>query len=350
MSETMIAAVLTGHGGPDVLEVRNDVPIPSPAPGQLLLKVSASAVNNTDIWTRQGAYGAVGDPDAVAGWRGVPLSFPRIQGTDIVGRVIEVGEGVEPARIGQRVLIDPALYDSDADDANFVEVLGSEYDGGFAEYVAVNAQSAYDVHDSPLTDDQLACLPTAYGTAMGMLERAGVIAGERVLVTGASGGVGFALVQLVAARGAIAIALTSEGRQAILRQAGADHVVLRSSENLTDEIMQVAGGPLDAIADVVGGKLFTLVFPLLRKAGRLVIAGAIAGPVVDFDLRVLYLHQRRLIGSSMHTPEYFRRLVELARRGDVYPRVAKTYLLDRIHEAQRDFLEKAYVGKLVLHP
>jgi NADPH:quinone reductase-like Zn-dependent oxidoreductase len=350
MPETMTAAVLTAHGGPEVLQVRHNVPVPTPGPGDVLVKVTAAAVNNTDIWTREGAYGTPGNPDAIAGWQGVQLRFPRIQGTDIAGEIVNFGDGVDTARVGQRVVVDPAIFDNEAEEATLVAVLGSEYDGGFAQFVVVNAERAHDVSDSPLTDEQLACLPTAYGTAMGMLERASIHADEVVLVTGASGGVGLALVQLAAVRGARVIALTSEGKQEIARQAGAQQVVLRSSNNLADEIARVAGGPLDAVADVVGGSVFTTVLPLLRDAGRMVIAGAIAGPVVEFDLRVLYLHRRVLIGSTMHTPMHFRRLMEFARSGSISPMVAQTYPLQRIHDAQRDFVQKRYPGKLVLLP
>lgn len=346
---TMTAAVLTAHGGPETLRIRR-VETPRPGPGQVLVRVAAAAVNNTDLWSRQGAYGTAGDPDAVAGWRGEPLRFPRIQGGDVVGRVVDAGEGVGTARSGQRVLVDPALYDHEGDDAEPVGLLGSERDGGFAEYVAVDATRAHDVGDSPLTDEQLACLPIAYGTATGMLERAAVRAGERVVVTGASGGVGLALVQLSAARGAEVAAVTSEGKQDAVREAGADAVVVRTSANVAGDVTRAVGGPVDAVADVVGGDLFTTLFPLLREGGRLVIAGAVAGPVVSVDLRGLYLHQRRLIGSSMHTPAQFRQLVDLARRGAVSPRVAGTYPLERIHDAQRDFARGHHIGKLVLRP
>lgn len=350
MTATMTAAVLTAHGGPETLQVRDDVAVPEPAAGEVLVAVTAAAVNNTDLWSRQGAYGTAQDPDAVAGWRGEPLRVPRIQGGDVAGRIVDAGEGVDPTRVGQRVLVDPAVYDDEGDDANPVGLLGSERDGGFAEYVVVDASRAHDVGDAPLTDEQLACLPIAYGTAMGMLERAAVRAGERVLVTGASGGVGLALVQLSAARGATVVAVTSEGKQQAVREAGADDVVVRATGDMAGDVAEAAGGPLDVIADVVGGELFTTLFPLLREGGRLVIAGAVAGAVVTFDLRVLYLHQRRLVGSSMHTPAHFRALVAAARNGDLSPRVAATYPLERIHDAQRDFAEGDYVGKLVLRP
>ncbi|WP_241976691.1 MULTISPECIES: alcohol dehydrogenase catalytic domain-containing protein [unclassified Cryobacterium] len=195
-------------GGPEALELHDDWLRPRPQYHQVLVKVTAAAVNNTDIWTRRGAYGLPEDPTAQAGWPG-SFDFPRIQGGDITGIVVEVGHGVTDELLGRRVLVDPAIYGCESEDASPVGYLGSEADGGFAQYVAVDATHAHDVQDSPLSDEQLACLPVAFGTAIGMLERADVRGGETVLVTGASGGVGLALVQLAAARGALVLAITS---------------------------------------------------------------------------------------------------------------------------------------------
>ncbi len=218
----MRAAVLTRFGGPEAVELR-DVPDPRPGQGQVLVRVSAAATNNTDLWTREGAYGLPGDPGALAGWLG-PVDFPRIQGADVAGTVEGVGGGVDVALVGRRVLVDPATFDvPGADDGGprreprLVAVLGSEHDGGFAELVVVDADHVHDMSDSPLSDAELACLPIAYGTAMGMLERGEVVAGETLLVTGASGGVGLAAVQLAAARGCRVVAQTSCG------QGGAGH-------------------------------------------------------------------------------------------------------------------------------
>ncbi|MFO7961406.1 MAG: zinc-binding dehydrogenase [Nitriliruptoraceae bacterium] len=358
----MLAAVLTGHGGPEQLEVRDDVPVPRPARGEVLVEVRAAGVNNTDLWTRQGAYGRADDPDAVAGWQGVPLEFPRIQGGDVVGVVTEVGEKVDEAIIGRRVLLDPTRYAEEADDADDADdadeadeptleaVLGSELDGGFAEYVVIAADHAHDVSDSPLSDEQLACLPIAYGTATGMLERAQLRAGETVLITGASGGVGLALVELAHARDATVIALTSAGHEAAVRAAGADHTVARDDDTVADRIRDAAEGPLAVVADVVGGWAFEELFELLGTGGRWVTCGAVADPVVSLDLRRLYLERRRLIGSTMHTPAQFRRLLDDARHGRIDPKVARTYPLTEIHTAQADFAEGDHVGKLVLLP
>ncbi|MGW0517091.1 zinc-binding dehydrogenase [Crossiella sp. NPDC003009] len=349
MDKVMTAAVLTRHGGPEALELRRDHPVPAPGPGEVLVRVTAAALNNTDVWTREGAYGRPGDPDARSGWRG-PIDFPRVQGGDIAGVVEATGQGVPAERTGQRVLVDSALYRDEGEHAPPVGLLGSEADGGFADYVLVRAERAHEVDGSPLTDAQLACLPVAYGTAMGMLERGGIGAGETVLVTGASGGVGAALVQLLAARGAHPIAMTSAAKETDVRALGATGVVTRDAGDLAEQIRAQAPDGLDAVADIAGGAAVNDLLPLLRDDGRWVIAGAVAGPTIHFDLRRLYLHNLGLIGSSMHTRPHFAKLVTAAREGAVRPPVAATFPLAEVHAAQRQFLQRRHVGKIVLLP
>lgn len=344
----MRAMLLTGHGGPEKLE-QHEVATPEPGPGQLLVRVGAAALNNTDIWTREGAYGLPGEPAALAGWRG-PISFPRVQGGDVAGEVVSVGAGVPSDRLGRRVLVDPAEYRDERPDAPPVGLLGSEYDGGFAEYVVVADVQAHDVTDSPLSDEELAALPIAYGTAMGMLERAGAAEGEKILVTGASGGVGLAVVQLAAARGSEVLAITSAGKEDEVRAAGAHRVALREAADLVERVRDFAPEGLDAVADVVGGPQLGRLLPLLRDDGRCVVAGAIAQAVIEFDLRRLYLHNISLIGSSMHTREHFAELVAAARSGRPRPRVAESHPLGDIHLAQQRFREGDYVGKIVVVP
>jgi NADPH:quinone reductase-like Zn-dependent oxidoreductase len=216
--------------------------------------------------------------------------------------------------------------------------------------VAVDASHAHDVQDSPLSDEQLACLPVAFGTAIGMLERARVQGGETVLVTGASGGVGLALVQLAAARGARVLAITSGPKEEAVLANGAARVFNRDSADIQAEIAAASPGGLDVVADIAGGPGVSALMPLLRDNGRWVIAGAVAGPVIEFDLRRLYLHNVQLIGSSMHTRVHFRRLVELARRGDVRPQVSGTFALTEIAEAHREFSARRHIGKIVILP
>src|SRR5690349_16661734 len=159
--DTMQAVHLTAHGGPEVLKTVQ-VPVPEPGAGQVLVRVRAVALNNTDVWTRQGAYGLDGDAGAPSGWRG-PLDFPRIQGADVAGTVAAVGPDVDRALAGRRVVIDPAEYDAEDPDAMPVGIMGSEWDGGYAQYVVAPTKRLHDMIASPLTDDQLAALPTAYG-------------------------------------------------------------------------------------------------------------------------------------------------------------------------------------------
>jgi NADPH:quinone reductase-like Zn-dependent oxidoreductase len=347
--QVMTAAVLTRHGGAEALEVRHDWPVPVAGSGDVLVRVSAGAVNNTDIWTREGAYGLPGQPDAKSGWRG-PVRFPRVQGGDIAGVVVGLGAGVPGELVGRRVLVDPAIYRDDDRHAPPVGLLGSEADGGFATYVVLPAAQAHDVTASPLSDEQLACLPVAYGTAMGMLERAELRAGETVLVTGASGGVGLALVQLAAARGAEVLAVTGAAKASAVTDAGATQVVSRDAGDLAEQVAAAVGTRLDAVVDVVGGPAIEELMPLLRDDGRWVIAGAVAGAVVPFDLRRLYLHNLRLIGSSMHTREHFAKLVDVARSGSIRPRIAGRHALANIHEAQQQFVARQHVGKIVITP
>lgn len=340
----MRAAVLTMFGGPGAVELRT-VADPVPGPGQVRLRVTAAAVNNTDVWTREGAYGLPGDPAARAGWLG-PVAFPRIQGGDVVGVVDRVGGGVDPGRVGRRVLVDPGTFDLTTDPPRLTGVLGSEEDGGFAELVVVPAARAHDVDGSPLGDPELACLPIAYGTATGMLERGGVVAGEVVLVTGASGGVGLAAVQLASARGARVVAQTTPDKADLVRGAGASAVVDRAAGGLEE----LAPGGLDAVVDVVAGPQLDRLLPLLRPGGRWIVAGAVAGAVVQLDLRRLYLHDLRLVGSTMHTPAHFAVLVEQARAGGFSPRVAATYPLEEIHAAHAALERREHVGKIVILP
>ncbi len=344
------AAVTVAHGGPEVLQVRTDWRVRDPGPGEVLVRVAAAAVNNTDLWTRRGAYGMPGDPDAEAGWLG-PLDFPRIQGADVSGTVVAAGDEAGGHLVGRRVVVDPAGYRDDSPDADPVAYLGSEHDGGFAGYCVVAADHVHDVTDSPLSDEELACLPVAYGTATRMLRRVGLRDGDTALVTGASGGVGTALVQLAAALGAQVVAVTSTAKVEDVKRAGAHHVVTRDGgHDLVEQVRAAVPEGPHVVADVVGGPGMAGLLPLLRDDGRWVIAGAIAGPLVELDLRRLYLHSLSIVGSSMHTRADFEALVDLARRGAVRPPIAARYPLAEIHAAQDDFATSRHVGKIVLLP
>ncbi|MCB1010711.1 MAG: zinc-binding dehydrogenase [Microthrixaceae bacterium] len=337
----MCAAVTMFHGGLDAIEVHDDWPMPALGSGDVLVRISAAALNNTDIWAREGRYGTAEDPDAIAGWKGVPLDFPRIQGIDVAGVVVDSGEDVDRSVIGRRVMVDPTVhYNGDFP----VDLIGSEVDGGFAEFLACSVDRVNDVSASPLSDVQLACLPTAYGTALGMINRAGCASGERVLVTGASGGVGSAAVQLLVNRGCHVIARTSSSNADAVLANGAHEVSVRGHDAIEDL------DEVDVAVDVVAGDEFGAVLDRLRDGGRMATAGAIAGPLVQLDVRRLYLRQRRLIGSTMHSPADFAELAEVASTGGLDPIVAEVFPLEGIRAAQERFVRKDFVGKLVVRP
>jgi NADPH:quinone reductase-like Zn-dependent oxidoreductase len=312
----MKAVLLTGHGGPEKLEYRKDVPVPESAENEVLVEVGAAGVNNTDIWTREGAYGSENDPESAGGWRrGEKMEFPRIQGLDIAGRIVGVGNGVPESRIGERVLVDFALYSGGEEGLVNADIIGSERNGGFAEYVTVPTENAHEI-ETTLTDEELATFPTAYLTAEHMLNRARVAEGETVFVTGASGGVGSALLQLAGVRGARVVALVGPGKEDMARDLGAEAVVTRGVGDLTEDALNAAGGrQFDVVADVVGGGIFGDLLNVLKPLGRYVTAGAIADPMVSLDLRTLYLKHLELIGSTIGTHEEFSDLVGYTKSG-----------------------------------
>lgn len=330
----MRAVVLRGHGGPEQLEIRDDVTVPSPGTGEVLVAVAAAGVNQTDVNTRVGWYSG-------GGWTG-SFTFPRIQGIDACGRIAAVGASVPSERVGERVLVEPCWTDA----AGRTVFLGSEVDGGFAEYVVVPAAAAHRI-DCELTDVELAALPCSWSTAENLLTRAGVGPGERVLVTGASGGVGSSAVQLAVARGAQVVAVAGAAKLEAVRAlgpAGSVEVVDRSGS-----IAEACGREsVDVVIDVVGGDRWPELLDVLRPRGRYAVSGAIAGAEVALDLRTLYLKDLVLHGCTVLGPGVFAALVGRVERGEVRPVVAATFPLERIVEAQEHFGAKEHVGKIVL--
>lgn len=351
----MTAVVTTGHGGFDKLEIRQ-VPIPNPGPGEALIRVLAAGVNNTEINTRLGWYSPTvtestddasssvdeaeaEDGRADGGWNKA-TPFPLIQGTDCCGVVESVGERANAPLVGRRVLIRPNMRSNGFDSLDHVW-MASDFDGAFAEYVTIAASEVFPV-DCGWTDAELGSIPCAYGTAENMVHRAGVGSSDHVLVTGASGGVGSATVQLARRRGAEITAVTSASKEDAVRALGADHVVLRG-ETLAPDSFDVA-------VDNVAGPDFASTLSSLRRGGRYVSSGAIGGPIVDLDMRTFYLRDLTLIGCTAWDEPVFPNLVGYIERGEIRPVVAKTFPLVSIVQAQTEFREKRHVGKFVLIP
>ena len=350
--KNMMAVVTTGTGGYDKLEYKL-MPIPIPGPGEVLLRVLAAGVNNTEINTRLGWYSSsvtdgTGDtsnhedrPDG--GWNEA-TPFPFIQGTDCCGEVVSAGTAGDEGRIGQRVLVRSCMRKHGFDRMDNIW-MGSDFDGAFAQYVKVPESEVFKV-ECDWSDAELATIPCAYGTAENMVHRAGVCAGMSVLVPGASGGVGSALVQLVKRRGAQVIAITSASKRETVAQIGADQVLTRE-----DDLLDVLGKEsVDVVIDNVAGPGFGIMLKLLRRGGSYVSSGAIAGPIVDLDMRDMYLKDITLIGCTGWDEPVFPNLISYIEKGEIRPLLADTYPLAQIADAQRDFLEKRYTGKIVLIP
>lgn len=360
---TMRAVVLTGHGGLDKLEYREDWPVPKPAAGKVLIKVGACGLNNTDINTRTAWYskavsdgitpssGSTGFADAEAGagsWGSAAMQFPRIQGADVAGRIVAVGEGVHTGRIGERVIVDPWLLSpGDWLDSKNAAYFGSECDGGFADYTTVRTDNAIRI-DTPLSDAELATFPCAYTTAENLIARTCLKPGETVLIAGASGGVGSAAIQLCRLRGARVLAIASHSKAVLLKELGAETVIDRATPDMAEAIRAAAGGGVDVALDVVGGALFGHLVEALRHGGRYSTSGAIAGPIVDFDLRQLIYKDLQLTGATIVPPGTAPRLARLIEQGLLRPLLAAQYPLHELAAAQEAFMEKRHVGNIVV--
>ena len=339
----MAGVVLIGHGGPECLDWREDLPVPAPGPNDVLIRVSAAGVNNTDINTRTAWYSKRDADASDASWSGKALAFPRIQGADACGTVVAVGDGVDPSRVGERVLVEPCLREADGKRLETPWYFGSECDGGFAEFTRVAARHAYAV-ESPMSDVELASFPCSYSTAENMLTRSGVTAGETVMVTGASGGVGSAAVQLAIARGAKVVAVTSPAKAEALRELGAGTTLDRES----DYVKELGANAVDVIVDLVAGPKWPELLDVLRPGGRYAVSGAIGGPLVELDVRTLYLKDLSFFGCTVLEPEVFGNLVKRIEKGQIRALVAETFPLREIAAAQQTFQAKGFIGKIVL--
>ena len=361
VAHTMKAVVTTGNGGYDKLEYR-DVPIPEPGVGDVLLQVLAAGVNNTEINARLGWYSssvttgteATADEQEQAathkqakiqdgGWNDA-TPFPFIQGTDCCGRVVGVGPDVDDNQIGARVLVRACIRTHGYDLLDNIW-MASDFDGAFAQYVKVPATEIFAV-DCDWSDEGLATIPCAYGTAENMIHRTDVTNNDHVLVTGASGGVGSAVVQLAKRRGASVTAIAGKSKMDAVRDLGADRVIERND----DVVVAVGEKSVDVVIDNVAGPGFGGLLKAMKRGGRYASSGAIGGPMEELDLREFYLKDLKLIGCTAWDEPVFPNLISYIERSEIRPLVAKVYPLDQIADAQRAFLEKTHVGNFVLLP
>ncbi|MEM8838986.1 MAG: alcohol dehydrogenase family protein [Pseudomonadota bacterium] len=357
VEKTMMAVVTTGNGGYDKLDYRK-VPVPVPNEDEVLLKVLGAGVNNTEINTRLGWYSSSvtgstddfadaqsGDAEQKAdgGWNKA-TPFPFIQGTDCCGEVVAVGSNAHQDLIGARVLVRACMRPNGYDTMDNIW-MASDFDGAFADFVKVPASEVFPVQ-CDWTDEELATIPCAYGTSENMLHRAGVTERDHVLVTGASGGVGSATVQLAKRRGATVTAICGKSKIEQVRSLGADRVIDRNE----DLAKALGENQFDVVVDNVAGDDFPLMLKALKRGGRYVSSGAIAGPIVSLDMRDMYLKDIQLIGTTAWDKPVFPNLISYIEKGEIRPLLAKTFQLAEIANAQREFMEKKHFGNFVLVP
>ncbi len=360
LPSSMKAVVLKGHGDLDQLEFRHDWPMPMLHDREVLIRVHACGLNNTDVnsrtaWYSKGVTGATTGSASVtaesddASWGGVAISFPRIQGADVCGTVCAIGNLAPESLLKTRVMVEPWIRDwRDPDNADRCGYLGSECDGGFAEYLAVDYRQVHPV-DSELSHVEIATFATSWLTAENMLNQAQVRAGDTVLITGASGGVGSALIQLANRRNATTIAMASGSKHSQLERFSPDALIGRAPEDLKTELKRTIGQEsVNVVADIVGGECWTELISVLARNGRYACSGAIAGPMVQLDLRTLYLNDLKFFGCTVVPRGTFADLVSYIENGEVTPIVAAVYPLKRLSEAQQMLIDKRHVGNIVI--
>ena len=360
---SMKAMVLKGHGRIDQL-MYQDVPVPQPREGEVLVQVTATAKNNTDRKAREGLYPTKKGEMTSFQMGGKPtLTFPRIQGADIVGRIVAVGTGVSEQRIGERGLLDFNIYADNRTDINLTpDYYGHGADGGYAEYVALPSDQFHHIPNPDLADAELASMGMcSYQTAYHMLTSANIQAGERVLVTGASGGVGTALIQLCRIIGAIPYALSQKDKADPLLELGAEAVLDRTDmDSFVDRVKAETGGkPLDAVMDLVGGDMTdrfidAMIFDMNVRSTypRLSIAGASGGNISEILWTRIYLYQVQIFGVSHGTREEAEQLMRWIRSGDLKPVLHGAFRLSELHRAEEYFVNRGsnYLGKIVIVP
>lgn len=340
----MRAAIFHEHGGPEVVRIER-VARPAPGPGEVLVQVRASAMNHLDLWVR----------------RGIPIetTMPHIGGSDIAGVVAEVGEGVDPARIGERVVINPSLWCGHCRDCLRGEesqcatyrILGEHTNGGFAEYVAAAADHAYPLPDA-LSFEEAAAVPISYMTAWRALRRAALAPGEDVLVIGASGGTALAAVQIARLIGARVFAVTGGADKAArIKELGADVVYDRHETDWAAALHRETGKRgVDVVVENVGAATWTGSVRSLARGGRLVTYGATAGPKVELDLRVVFWKQLQVIGTTMANRREWEALLREVFAGRIKPVIDRVMPLDEARAAHEYLEAGGQIGKVVLVP
>jgi NADPH:quinone reductase-like Zn-dependent oxidoreductase len=353
----MQAVRLHGHGGTDQLQLE-EVPLPRAGAQEVLVRGYFCGLNHSDLNLRRGTFYGLGAEVGQVGWRQTPMRFPLIPGSDIAGVVAAAGTEVSGLRVGDPVVLYPyvacgqcpACLRGDDHLCPTVEYLGSERDGGYAEFIAVPARVAHRIPDG-VSFEQAAALPVNFLTAWHMLVARGRLQpGETVMITGASGGVGSACVQIAKLLGARVLALVGSREKAgRILESGADAAVVIGQDDLSDAIQRFAGsGGVDMVVEVVGAATWASSLRSLRPEGRLVVCGAVSGAIVETDLKLIYLRHLLVIGSTMGSPAEFKHVLGLLAAGVIHPVIDRIYPLAEAGEAQRRLETRGQFGKVLL--
>jgi alcohol dehydrogenase len=326
----MRAMVVKAHGGLEQIQPV-DWPEPVAGPRQAVVEVKACGLNYLDIFV-------------LRGMPGLPVQMPRIPGGDVAGVVREVGEGVAPGWIGRRVLVDPHLAHGGA--------LGEHDHGGFCERLAVGGDKLVPLPDG-VTFEQAAALPIAYGTAHRMMiARGQVTAGEKVLILGASGGVGTACVQIAKNAGAEVIACASSAEKLRrLRALGADHLVDYTREDFSRRAWEISGKKgVDVVVNYTGGDTWVPSLRALAHHGRLLTCGATAGFDPKTDIRYIWRREVSVVGANGWTRGDLEALVDQVMRGRIVPVIDRVLPLAEAREAMRLLQDREVFGKVIVRP
>jgi NADPH:quinone reductase-like Zn-dependent oxidoreductase len=340
------AVVFHEFGGLDVLQLE-DVDDPKAGPGEVVLDVAASALNHLDVDIREGISR-------------FPIELPHILGIEVVGRVAEVGEGVDGWQEGDRAMV---FLMNVCKDCRYCRTgreslclgpgfVGFSTSGGYAEKIAVAAGHLVRIPDG-LADEQAAALQIAFGTAWHMLfTRGGLQPGETVLINSVGSGIGSAAVQLASIGGATIIGTaSSDGKLERAAELGMHHGINHTREDVVEEVMRITDGEgADLAYEHVGGDLFQKALDSLGKDGRLVICGGHGGEVVPFDIIPFFRSQKRIIGSFVYNRDEVERCIALAERGAITPLVHQVFPLDEAREAMATMERREHFGKIVLTP
>jgi NADPH:quinone reductase-like Zn-dependent oxidoreductase len=326
----MKAVRIHADGGPDVL-VLEEAPDPTPGPGEVLIRLRASALNHLDVWIR----------------RGLPsVPKPRILGADGAGVVEEIGEGVAGLAPGQRVVINPGVETPDGT----IHVIGEHGDGTNAELIAVPATNVYPVPGT-LSFEEAAAFPLVFETAYRMLvTRAGLREGEWVLLWGIGGGVSTAGLAIARALGARTIVTSSSDEKlARARELGADAAVNHATGDVKEAVRAATGGRgADVVVDHVGEATWRTSLDVAARGGRLAVCGATTGPNPPAALHRIWWKQLTILGSTMGTRDDFEGAYALVAEGRARPVVDEVVPLEEIRAAHERLEAGEQLGKIVL--